>query len=212
MNWEIQRGAGRSTLHSQTTDSELSSHPAKFLAAAREPGRARHSVRAETRKLANGAQGTDAPYLNGLPDSKIGGTFDEIARYADIPHPTQDVESLFAEVETLTGSADVLLGDVASLSRDLGSLIPDLGGLTFDVGTLASDAFGLQCDSNKLIDSRLSNSRIEPLNRSGVSVERRHPIKRKFAALCRDAATPRFISDHLLQLESAQIRVSKPSQ
>ena len=36
-------------------------------------------------------------------------------------------------------------------------------------------------------------SRFEPLNRSGVSVERRHLRKRKFAALCRDAATSKGI-------------------
>ena len=38
MNWGMQCGAGRSTLHSQATDFQLSSHPAKFLAALREPG------------------------------------------------------------------------------------------------------------------------------------------------------------------------------
>jgi len=37
-------------------------------------------------------------------------------------------------------------------------------------------------------------SRIERLDRSGVSVERRHSKKAGLATLCRDAATPRFMA------------------
>ncbi len=61
---------------------------------------------------------------------------------------------------------------------------------------LGGDGEGFSLSQRERVGVRISRtelSRFEPLNRSGVSAERRHLAGRKFAALCRDAATPGFM-------------------